>query len=1516
MTFKSRIVWLLAVALVSSTALARAQGTSGQLDLTFNPGPLTRGGDIANGTFLYAVAVQPDGKILVGGDFDQVNYVDRPILVRFNPDGSLDATFNSALRLAPADSYYASPYDIVLQPDGRILVAGEFDINGEHKYLARLNADGSIDASFNANVNALIYRIVLQPDGKIIIGSNSLQTVDGVAVNYLARLNPDGSLETPLGAVTYANTIVFAIALQPDGKIIVGGSSYLIRLNADGTLDPTFMPPDMSFMTVYAVALQRDGRILFGGASRSTGGGPFLSRINANGSADAAFNPLVGGGSVVWTILEDPDGKILIGGEFGRVNGIGRGDFARLNSDGTLDAFQPEPYDGADWNVEDIALEADGDVLIVGSFQYFYDAVLDPLTRTGVARILVSGSPDRQATTTTLSSSLNPSASGQQVTFTAAVTGATPTGTVTFFDGASPLGAPVALAAGSASLSVSSLSAGSHSITARYSGDANNAESTSSPLTQQVNASLPVVTLISSKNPSAPGEAITLSGTLPVGATGTVTVLDGATSLGNATVASGAFALTVSTLAKGTHSLKAHYNGDANNLSADSSVLTQVVDSAPAIGPIADQTVAWGSTIDISAVTSDGDGDQLTLSLIGAPAGASLDASGRFTWTPTNAQIGIHSLTIQVTDGTLTASEPFSVTVTKRTSSLSYTGQTTGAGSVELRANLQDQVNAAVVGRLVTFSIGTQSATATTDASGNAVTMLTLNQAAGIVSGSASFAGDAAYGAASQAPFNFRIDASPVVSPIAAQTIPWGRTLTFFVDAADPDGAALTFTLLNAPAGVSLSGVSPTRARIDWTPTPAQVGPASITIGASDGLSVTPVIVSVDVLKHATSVVQIGPGAGGIGPLRLTGTLVDSVAGTPIAGRTLAFVLGSQPAGAPTDASGVATASLTLAQAPGTVTLVVSFGGDSLYAASQASRPFEIFVDTDGDGLRDEWETNGVDVNGDGIIDLNLRAMGANPMRKDVFIEVDWMIKPQACVWLVCWTNGGVLQPQKVVLDALIAGFAAAPVTNPDGSTGISLHVDGGPTTVMNPITGEPWGPFSRATAVPYDDALGSADAAGNYDWTEFEAVKQAFLEPSRRSVFHYVVYANTIGGVAAGGISRGIPAADFILAAGDPSWNGGLTATQERSLFMHEFGHNLSLHHGGADDLNYKPNYHSVLNYLWSLVGLPPDSRADYSDVLEPAIDEAAAGDVNGDGRIDTLLGFRDWPSVVFNGGGIGDLQARPAPVTTPIDQINADDLRARGAYARAGDGLLQFEGPSVLALNSGLHDLIVAARNISDAPAEYTITAESALFAGPLSSSASLPANTAVNVTLAVDTAGLVPGEYIVVFTLRSAAGELLHRQLGKIVVVDLSVPDNQQAAREALDALAALPPDSGLDPSVKDQITAMFEPIGPSWTADVQVTGRTAFDDVYRIEEPVIPRNPGRITVESLAGAPVCEITLLRAGKAATGTVRLQRPSGEIFEAPIAGKWNDTTRVFEGTWFDGRRTGGSIAFRLRQP
>jgi hypothetical protein len=187
----------------------------------------------------------------------------------------------------------------------------------------------------------------------------------------------------------------------------------------------------------------------------------------------------------------------------------------------------------------------------------------------------------------TLSSSLNPSKSGDNVTFTAQVAGALPAGTVTFKDGASTLCSAVILQGGgftpTATCSTAALSAGSHSITATYSGDANNAAGVSTPLTQIVNSPSQGVALTSSLNPSKPGDSVTFTAVVTGKApTGVVTFTDGGSALCSAVPLQGggntpAAACTTSVLAKGSHSITATYSGDANNVSSSSPVLTQTV---------------------------------------------------------------------------------------------------------------------------------------------------------------------------------------------------------------------------------------------------------------------------------------------------------------------------------------------------------------------------------------------------------------------------------------------------------------------------------------------------------------------------------------------------------------------------------------------------------------------------------------------------------------------------------------------------------------------------------------------------------------------------------------------------------------------------------------------------------------------------------------------------------------------------------------------------------------------------
>jgi hypothetical protein len=184
-------------------------------------------------------------------------------------------------------------------------------------------------------------------------------------------------------------------------------------------------------------------------------------------------------------------------------------------------------------------------------------------------------------TTTAIKSSVNPSAYGQAVTFTATVasSGGTPTGTVTFKDGTTTLGSG-ALASGVASFTTSALSVGSHSITAAYDGATDFAPSTSPALRQTVNTATTATAIKSSVNPSAYGQAVTFTATVTSSGgapTGTVTFKDGTTTLGSGALASGVASFTTSALSAGAHTITAAYGGDANFVASASSALTQTV---------------------------------------------------------------------------------------------------------------------------------------------------------------------------------------------------------------------------------------------------------------------------------------------------------------------------------------------------------------------------------------------------------------------------------------------------------------------------------------------------------------------------------------------------------------------------------------------------------------------------------------------------------------------------------------------------------------------------------------------------------------------------------------------------------------------------------------------------------------------------------------------------------------------------------------------------------------------------
>jgi len=200
-------------------------------------------------------------------------------------------------------------------------------------------------------------------------------------------------------------------------------------------------------------------------------------------------------------------------------------------------------------------------------------------TSTAVSQVV-----NKATTNTAFGSSQNPSTFNQSVTFTATVTGQSPTGNVTFKDGATVICGPsVTLSAGSAACAISTLTVGTHSITATYNGDANNATSASSPLIQTVNTATAGTALASSQNPSTFNQSVTFTATVTgQSPTGNVTFKDGATVIcgPSVTLSAGSAACAISTLSVGTHSITATYNGDGNNAASTSPAVSQVVNKA------------------------------------------------------------------------------------------------------------------------------------------------------------------------------------------------------------------------------------------------------------------------------------------------------------------------------------------------------------------------------------------------------------------------------------------------------------------------------------------------------------------------------------------------------------------------------------------------------------------------------------------------------------------------------------------------------------------------------------------------------------------------------------------------------------------------------------------------------------------------------------------------------------------------------------------------------------------------
>src|SRR3990172_3061964 len=291
----------------------------------------------------------------------------------------------------------------VFQVNGKILIGGNFtQYNGTGRnYIARINTDGSLDATFDpgTGANSAVAEICIQTDDQILIGGYFTQ-YNGTGRNRIARINTDGSLDATFDPGTGANGTIMAIAIQTDGKIIIGGwftqyngtgRNYIARINTDGSLDATFDPGTGANAWVHSLAIQADGKILAGGEFTSYDGvAEFrIVRINIDGTLDNTFGSVTGAsGGSVHSIVIQTDDQILIGGYFTQYNGTGRNRIARINTDGSLDATF-DPGTGANGTILAIAIQTDEKIIIIGSFTFY-----NTLPRYGIACLSPTGDND------------------------------------------------------------------------------------------------------------------------------------------------------------------------------------------------------------------------------------------------------------------------------------------------------------------------------------------------------------------------------------------------------------------------------------------------------------------------------------------------------------------------------------------------------------------------------------------------------------------------------------------------------------------------------------------------------------------------------------------------------------------------------------------------------------------------------------------------------------------------------------------------------------------------------------------------------------------------------------------------------------------------------------------------------------------------------------------------------------------------------------------------------------------
>lgn len=340
--------------------------------------------------------------------------------------------------------------------------------------------------------------------------------------------------------------------------------------------------------------------------------------------------------------------------------------------------------------------------------------------------------------------------------------------------------------------------------------------------------------------------------------------------------------------------------------------------------------------------------------------------------------------------------------------------------------------------------------------------------------------------------------------------------------------------------------------------------------------------------------------------------------------------------------------------------------------------------DADQDGLLDNWEQKGVDLGNNGTIDIDLPALGANPFRKDIFVEVDCLV---AADHSHC--------PRQDSIEDSVYSFARAPVPNLDGTTGVQLHVDVGPLYGSGAVAFAPgpggvmgtYGDFGGGnTIAEAGNEIIESFSSPKGNGVPFIDLKNSFANPDREPIFHYAIFGHQTNyrkatGDCTSGEASDVPGHDFMVTLGGgpfpsvptfPCWgtdaNGFSVGGrfEQAGTFMHELGHTLGLQHGGDEDLpNDKPNYLSVMNYAFQKCNIMPSPNGvvlggcDFSriELLSPGV-PLNEGDLDECIGIGTAVAYGpvDWD---MDGLLEGVSSCQPPNNANVARDINADDIQ-----------------------------------------------------------------------------------------------------------------------------------------------------------------------------------------------------------------------------------------------------------------